>query len=69
MTDVKLSKGLRNACSIIAIISLTGCVGVHAAKIHARTVKPPHSAVGSDSTRHRTPAVPEPKPLMGELMA
>lgn len=69
MTDLKLSKGLRNACCIIAIISLTGCVGAHAAKVHARTVKPPHSAVGSDSARHPTPPVPEPKPLVGELMA
>lgn len=69
MTDLKPSKGLRNACCTIAMISLTGCVGAHAAKVHARTVRPPHSAVGSDSARHQTPAVPEPKPLVGELMA
>ena len=69
MTDLKTFRRSCNACCIFAIIALAGCARAHAVKAHARTVRPAHGAVQSDSAPHQIPAVPEPKPLVGELMA
>jgi len=69
MTDLKTFTRSCIAFCTLAVIALTGCAGAHAAKGHARTVRPAHSPMRPDSARHQTPAVAEPKPLVGELMA
>lgn len=60
----------RYACWTLIVIALAGCAGAHAAKAHARTVKPAQRSFRPYSAPHQAPAVPkEIKPLVGELMA
>jgi hypothetical protein len=69
VTVLKTFRRSRNVCRTLAVIALVGCAGTHAAKVHARTVRPAHGASRLDSAPHQIPSVPEPKPLVGELMA
>ena len=69
MTHLTTSNRSLNVWCTLALIALVGCAGAHAAKTHARTVKPAHSSPRSEAKRGQKPANPEPKPLVGELMA
>jgi hypothetical protein len=68
MTYLMTFRRLRYVCSILVVIALAGCAGAHAAKAHTRTVKPAHSSPQYYSPPRQVPAVPEVKPLVGELM-
>jgi hypothetical protein len=69
MTHLTTPNRSRNVCGTLALIALAGCAGAHAAKTHTRTVKPAHSSTQSQAKPEQKPANPEPKPLVGELMA
>jgi hypothetical protein len=65
----QLTTPSRNVWCALALIALLSCAGSHAAKAHSRTVKPAHSSPRSQVRQQQRPAIPEPKPLVGELMA
>lgn len=69
MTELTISRCSYIMHCTLVILVLAGCAGAHAAKVHARTVKPIQSSVRSDSASHQIPPGAEPKPLVGELMA
>jgi hypothetical protein len=60
---------LRTACCTVVAAAFAACAGAHASKAHARSVGPAHGAVRSNAAPRKIPAVPEVKPLVGELMA
>jgi hypothetical protein len=68
MTNLRTARRLRTVCCTIIAAALTACAGAHATKVHARTMRPAHGAVRSITAPRNIPAVPEVKPLVGELM-
>jgi glucose/arabinose dehydrogenase len=69
MTRLTTPSRSRNVCRALALIALVGCAGAHASKAHTRTMKPAHHSTQSEPKPVQKPANPEPKPVVGELMA
>ena len=69
MTDLGSAARLRMACCTIIAAALVACAGAHGSKAHARAVGPAPSAARPNASPRNTPAAPEVKPLVGELMA
>lgn len=69
MTCLTIPKRLLYTCWTLIFVALGGCVGAHAAKAHARTMKPVHSSPTTITAPQPKPTeTKEIKPLVGELM-